>query len=475
MKVGILLLLCILLNGCLVGPNYHPPQENICDAWSSEIPEELYCEPPVAWWQLFNDPLLDSYIERAAHCNNDILKAETNILQARALKTVTASALFPHVGADVNAIRAYLSKNGLLEVLGMGEANAAHSPRKVPQFLNLYNALLDATWEIDLFGKTRRAVESAEAQIGSAIEQKNDILISIFAEVAINYIELRSNQWKGRLVEENITLLEKNAFIARKRLEAGYISRLDLDRIEAEMAQAQANLPAICAQIYQNIYALSVLIGAVPETLLCELLPLQPLPQIPETLALGCRSDLLRRRPDVRKAERQLAAATANIGVAVASFFPSLTLGGVLGFQSLRFHNLFQAQSLTWIVGGDIHAPLFQGGNLIGNLHIAESQEAATVYQYQKTVLNALEEAESALIAYTEELKRAQHLNSAADRYRNLILLTEKRYTEGLVSLTDLLDSERQWNQSEQNLLSSETAALIDLVFLYKSLGGGWE
>jgi multidrug efflux system outer membrane protein len=195
----------------------------------------------------------------------------------------------------------------------------------------------------------------------------------------------------------------------------------------------------------------------------------------PTGVTIGIRSDLLRRRPDVRSAERQLAAATANIGVAIASFFPSFTFSGDIGLQSLQFRKLFQGRSLTWAIGGDIMIPIFRGGNLIGNLHLAEAQATSAAFTYQKSVIISLQQAESALIAYTQELQASDLLTIAVDRYENLISITNDRYTKGLVSLTDLLDVERQWNAAEQNLLTSQTAALIDLITLYKSLGGGWQ
>jgi outer membrane protein, multidrug efflux system len=293
--------------------------------------------------------------------------------------------------------------------------------------------------------------------------------------VAINYMELRGNQRRGMLIEEYIHLLEENVALIAKRFEVGYSDCLDLDTIEAELAQSLATLPDLCAQIYQNIYAISILTGNPPEALLAELLPIQPLPNPPQAITVGIRSDLLRRRPDVRNAERQLAAATANIGVAVASFFPTFPLVGAVGWQSLHLHNLFQAQSLTWALAGDIHIPLFQGGKLVGNLRANEAATTAAAFNYQQTVLNALEEAESGLIVYSEELQISAQLKEAARKYASLVFLTSERYAKGLVDLIDLLDSERQWNTALQNLLTSETSALIDLITLYKALGGGWE
>lgn len=482
MKSLVSISICILLTGCLVGPNYCPPQPNIPDAWTSDTPDIVPCvAPPIAWWEIFNDPLLNKYIDMAARCNNDVLNAEANICQARAMRQVAVSELFPHISADLNATRTYFSKNGPVFAFTPGGQNTGSMTTglpfqiQIPQTQNLYNALIDASWEIDIFGKRRRNIEVAEANIGSAIEQRNNTLITILAEVALNYIQLRSNQSMGVLIEENIALYEQSAAIAAHRFRVGYASRLDLERIEAEMSTVAATLPDIYAQIYQNIYVLSILTGNLPETLLCELLPIQPLPCPPPQIAVGIRSDLLRRRPDVRGAERQLAAATANIGVAVASFFPTFTLFGDIGFQSLHLSNLFSAKSITWALEGDMMMPLFQGGRLVGNLRVSEAQAAAAAFTYQQTVLTALKEAESGLIAYTEELQTSEQLMQAVRQYESLVSLSQERYASGLVSITDLLTVEEQWNVAAQSSLTSKTAALIDIIMLYKALGGGWQ
>lgn len=478
--------ICILLSGCLVGPNYIPPEPPICDDWISEFVADNLdlspCDaPPIDWWQLFNDPLLNQYIEMAALFNNNILNAEANICQARALRVVVASDLFPHLMGDMNATRTYFSKNGPVFAFVPGGQNPGSLTTglpfqlQFPQTQNLYNSLIDATWEIDLFGKRRRSVEAADANIGATIEERNAVLVSILAEVAINYMELRGNQNLGVLIEENIGLLEENARLIAKQFEVGYINNLNPNVIEAQLAQALAALPNVLAHMYRNIYALSVLTGNLPEALLEELLPIQPLPTPPQTITVGMRSDLLRRRPDVRKAERDLAAATANIGVAAASFFPTFTLIGDVGFQSLSLNNLFQAKSLTWALEGDVSIPIFHGGKLVGNLRANEAQAAALAFTYQQAVLMAIQEAESGIVLYAEDTRAVEKLAVAVERYRKFASLTNERYTKGLVSLTDWINAKQIFNSAEQSLLASETTALIDLIALYKALGGGWQ
>ncbi len=469
-----------LLAGCTVGPQYKPPENTVTDEWSSiggaaVSTDELL----VDWWKIFKDPILDSYMEQAALHNNDILSAEANILQARAMRKIKASSFYPHIDADVNGTKTYFSKNGPIfyeTVQGVSSPTTGLPfGVEIPQIQNLFNALFDASWEIDLFGKTRRHVEAAQALIESAIAQRDDTLISIMAEIARNYIEVRSFQRKEELVKENITILKKKASIIKKQLEAGYVNQLDKEKIQAMLADEEALLPDIEAEIYRGIYLLSILIGRPPEALIEELSPHQSLPNIPKMIGIGVRSELLRRRPDIRQSERQLAAATANIGVAIASFFPSLTLLGDGGFQSLKIGNLFTSMSKTGALGGDLTLPIFRGGHLFGNLRSSQSAAYMATYQYQQTVLKALQEAESALIGYREAIKTASHYQTARYRNQNLVMLSEERYEKGVSPLMEVLDRERELLLSEQTLLNSDTMTLINLITLYKTLGGGWE
>ncbi len=474
-----------ILSGCMVGPNYQTPESNVCDTWNAENNTVDPNEAPLTeWWTIFDDPLLNKYIEMAKEFNQDVKVAEANILQARALRQVAASSLFPQIGSDINATRTYFSKNGPIFAIGpaagdpgitTSNATGLDFSPQIPQIQNLFNFLFDASWEIDLFGKTRRSVEAANANIETAIEQKNDTLISVMAEVARNYIELRSFQKQVALIEENIALLEKKAKIIEKQFEYGYVSKLDIETILAALATERSSLPNIQAEVYRSIYTLSLLTGNMPEALVDDLVTAKPLPKAPEKIAVGLRSDLLRRRPDIRRAERQLASATANVAVAVASFFPTFTLSGDIGLQSLKLPTLFNLASKTWAYGGDLNTPIFQGGLLTGNLSASRAIAEAANFTYSQTILRALQETESALIAYNKELKAAAELLIATEKNKELVFLSQERHTKGLISLLSLLDTERQLNAAEQSALSSDTSALLGLISLYKALGGGWQ
>jgi len=466
-------LLILLLGSCKVGPNYIPPAAPVCDDWVAPDADEDMPDPE--WWQKLNDQQLSELINAAYVFNNDLKVAEANVLQARALIQVSAADLFPKLSADLNALHTHLSRNGIIDLISSPNVPTTVTPPGLPQNINLYTAILDASWEIDLFGKTRRGIENSRATYEAQIEYRNGVLLSLIAEVARDYVQLRSAQKNWELVSSNIDLLEKNAQLMRNRFNSGLANNLDLQRIEAELAVALGTRPPIVAQIYQYIYALSVLTGTPPETLICALIDPKPLPETPCELELGVRSEILRRRPDIRQAERQLAAATANVGVAVANFYPSLTLRGFFGLQSVKLHNLFKPDSKTWLDTGTLSLPIFQGGLLVGNLKATEAAMVAAGYNYQQTVLNALEEAEGALVAYTQDQLAAQQQEEAVRRTAEVSRLSNNRLQSGLINLTDWLDSERQLISSQQTLLTTQTQTLLDMIKLYKALGGGWE
>jgi multidrug efflux system outer membrane protein len=466
--------LLLLLAGCAVGPNYRPPQPQVPETWNL-VPcgtdEKLSCAPsPCDWWNVFHECLLNKYIHLGAKHNNNVLAAEYNILNARSLHLVSSSKLFPQLDADFNALRAKLSESGPFGLLAEGEAR-----RQMPLYFSLYSAFLDASWEVDLFGKTRRGMEAACAAVGMAVEDRNDLLLSIFGEIARNYFEVRSYQHQILLTEKNIALLERNRNVVREQLIVGYRNRLDLERVEAELANARSTLPDLIGNVYRGIYALSMLTGQMPEALVIEMLPICPLPEAPLCIDVGIRSEILRRRPDVRRAERQLAQATANIGVAVAGYYPSVKLYALAGFSTGSFRDLFTSKSFSWILDGNVGQPIFHGGSLLGNLRSAQAKKCQALYLYQQAVVEAIAEAQSDFVAYAEEVVTSKELAEVVAKNQSIMELNQARLNIGLVSITDLLDVERQLIASELNFVSSRTQALLDLVALYKSLGGGWE
>lgn len=466
-------LICILFSSCTVGPNFVPPDNNVQDCWNAPTEDAFTLDSPdCRWWEVFDDELLTCYINEGALFNKDVQIAEANLLNARAARDYASSYFYPRISHDMNVSRQKFSQNGPLFNLPNANTPGLSPTIAVPQYQTLYNFNFDAIWELDVFGKTRRSVEAADANIGVALANLNDVMLSLFAEIAKNYVEVRAAQEQQRLIEKNLALLKQNVDLTTNRVKGGLENALNQDRVEAEYETLLATLPQTYTTIYSGIYNLSILIGRVPETLLCEMLPYQPMPCIPEKVALGLRSEILQRRPDVRGAENALHQATANIGVAYAEFFPKFTLTGLEGFQSLQLKKLFQGKSNLWSYSADITTPIFEGGRLRANLAMAKAQNAEQVAQYEKTVLNALRDAERALVAYAQDLEALKSLQQVTSKNEKIVFLSKNRYQKGLTNLTDFIDAERQLINTENNLLITKQQTLIDLISLYKALGG---
>jgi NodT family efflux transporter outer membrane factor (OMF) lipoprotein len=466
-----------------VGPNYERPETVVSDSWNAD-PVANAEQPLDNWWEAFNDDLLTKYIELAAKNNFDIQVAESNVIRARMIRQIEASRLFPQVSFDLNGTKTYFSKRGPVFEIGQATGDTFDTTSattglpfvlQIPQIQNLFNAIFDASWELDLFGKTRRTIEAATAAYESLIDYKNGVLLTTLAEVAYNYMSLRSNQEKERLVQRNIALFEQHAEIVRLSLQYGYANQLDVETIEAALASARAALPDTYAEIYRSIYTLSVLTGTLPETLVDELLPPRPLPNRPDKLTVGLRSDLLRRRPDIRYAERKLAEATAYIGVAVSSFFPTISLLANGGFQSLVLPKLFEWGSRTWAYGADVNMPIFQGGRLVGNLQLSRAEQAMQAASYQQAVLNAFQDAESSLKNYQEKVLTTKEYQNNVLHQTYVVAITRERFNKGLINLIDLLNNEKQLISAELTKLESTVEELLALVAVYKSLGGNWD
>jgi NodT family efflux transporter outer membrane factor (OMF) lipoprotein len=472
--------LLIFLAGCAVGPDYQsivgvPAEESWVEPCETQL--EICCqEPEVDWWKHFSDPQLSEYIERASCYNNNLQVAEWNIIVSRALKREEVAHFFPQINGDLNATRYGYSKTGPFVYFQETQGFGPLIPKiQVPFYQTLFNTLFDATWEIDLFGKNARAVESAERALESSIENRNDILVSLLAETAKNYIEVRGAQEQLRLLYENISYVEKSLSLTQNRYKKGLDNELDVLRSQAILENLHSNVANYQAQMYAGIFSLSILTGQDPEALLCEMLPFKPLPQLPSEVCVGLKSDLLLRRPDVRKAERNLAQSVAQIGMAKAAFFPSFSLTGSGGLQSLELRRLFQAQSFQWSYGVDFNFPVFQGGYLMAQYQGAKANAEALYFQYQETVLEALKDAETSLVTYATDLESIDYLRSSVENYRKVRNLSLTRFNQGLTNKMDFLDRENDLINAEQALASKQTQSLIDLIALYKSLGGGWQ
>ncbi len=340
---------------------------------------------------------------------------------------------------------------------------------------DLYQAGLDAVWELDLFGGIRRSVESAGANVQAAIENIRDVYVSLVAEVALNYIQLRGFQQEIVIAQNNLKAQQHTADITRRLLEVGFDSALDVAQAESNVAMTESQIPVFETFAQQSIYALSVLLAQPPEALLGKLSPAGSLPRVPAKIPAGLPSELLRRRPDIRESEAQLHAATAQIGVAVAQLFPSFSLTGTVNWHSNLLRTWWTDAGRSFSFGPSVNWPVFQGGAIIANVRLQEALRDQAFITYQKTVLAAFQDVENALIAFNKEQEHRKSLTDAVNANRKAVDLSLQLYTEGQIAFLNVLEAQLSLYTSENALVQSETNIASDIIALYKALGGGWD
>jgi outer membrane protein, multidrug efflux system len=430
----------------------------------------------IEWWTVFHDPQLDSLVDRALRSNKSLQLAEARILQARAQRIIAGATGLPMLDASGSYTRFQRSNNAFS--LASGGTTGTTTGTSSSSFLargDLFQADLDASWEIDVFGGVRRAVEAANADIGAAQEDFRDTLVTLLGEVATNYFQLRGNQRRIAVAVENIDIQRKTVELTQGRFQAGLASRLEVAQAEALLATTESQIPPLETTVRQSIHQLGVLLGSEPEALLPELSPPRAMPPAPPEVPAGLPSDLLRRRPDIRRSERQLAAATAQIGVAVADLFPKLSLTGSYGFQSTSISNLFSSGSQSWTLGPGLTVPLFRGGQIRGNIQVQTALQKQTLATYENTVLTALQDVENSLVAYTQAQAARSSLARAVSASQEATDISQDLYEKGLSDFLNVLQSENALYQTQDRLIQNDQLALTSLVALFKALGGGWE
>jgi NodT family efflux transporter outer membrane factor (OMF) lipoprotein len=470
------LLLVAGINGCMVGPNYRPPSVPVPDAWSEASTQEKRAAVTAQWWTTFQDPVLESLITRAVQANRDLRTAAGRVREARALRRLAAGNLGPTINVSGAYTRQRFSENALTlpSGTGSGGTSGAGSP-SFQREQDLFQTGFDASWEIDLFGGVRRSIEAANADLAAAREGLRDTLVSVLAEVASNYIEVRGLQRRLAIAEENIKAQQDTLEITRARFNAGLTSELDVTQAASQLATTQAQVPSLETSLKQGIHRLGVLTGQAPGALLTELSTAAPIPSAPPEVLVGLPADLLRRRPDVRQAERQLAAATARIGVATADLYPKLSLTGTLGLESVKLADLPKGASRFWSVGPTLSWPIFDAGRIRANIAVQDARTEQQLSTYEQTVLKALEDVENALVAYSREQVRHDKLADAVAANQQAVAMANELYRTGLDTFLNVLDSERALFASQSDLAQSEATIATDVVALYKALGGGWE
>ncbi len=465
--------LCLfMISGCAVGPDFQPPLAKVPENWAGPIPGG---EPGVPagkdlarWWTLFEDPVLSSLVQRALESNLDLRLAEARILQTRAAMGVAASGLGPSVNAT-GSFRRSQTPGSSSVALARGGSDA-QGPTT-----NQYQAGFDALWELDFFGGIRRGVEAASADYEAAVESRRDVLVTLTAEVARNYFDLRAYQQRIAIARQNLAAQKHSALITRQRFQGGFASGLDVANAEAQAASTAAQIPLLEAASLQGIYRISVLIGREPAALSQELSPPEEIPAAATLVPLGVPSELLRRRPDIRRVEAEIHAATARIGVATADLFPKFTLTGSFGFQAADSSSWLDATSRFWGFGPGVRWPVFDMGRIRSNIAQREALLEQSLITYEKTVLTALREVEDALIALAKEEEHREATKEAVAANRKAVKLATQLYTEGQTDFLNVLQSQRSLYLTEDALVQSTAAIATDLVALFKALGGGWE
>ena len=450
----------LALSGCSVGPDYEPPKSSSPGTWGQ--PADTSPADLSTWWTVFNDPMLNKLVERAVRANHDLKIAAARVDEARAQLGVVKGYMLPQVDATADWSKRRVSPNA--------------QPFNVNQiYQSRYTVGFDASWEIDIFGGGRRAVEAAFTDLEAWNENRRAVLVTLLGDVAVNYVALRGNQLLLAVLRENVATAKGTVELTQARLAAGVATTLDVSRAEALHASAQAALPQVDAGLKQTVHRLSVLLGLPPEALASELERDAPIPAAPDRVVVGLPSQLLLRRPDVRRAERRLASATANIGVAVAELYPRFSLTGAFGLDSLGSSDLFSWQSRAWSFGPSIRWPIFAGGRLRAQVAVQDARTEQALAEYERVVLVALEDVENALVAYLREGDRRKALEAAVAADRKAVDLADDLYRKGLTSFIDVLDAQRALYIAQSELARSQAQVTLDLVALYKALGGGWE
>lgn len=460
----ILWLFLAILSGCMVGPNFQRPQTPLPADWAGPTAESRPVTPAeeelARWWTLFDDATLASLVEKAVQSNLDLKQAEARIRQARAARGIVAAG----IGPTVDATGAYQHSRAAGSVNGKSEG----------VITDQYQAGFDAGWELDIFGGVRRAIEAADADLQAALETRRDVLVTLTAEVARNYIDLRAFQERIAISRQNLEAQKHSAALTRLRFQGGFIGALDVANADAQVATTAAQIPLLEASARQSIYSLSVLLGRDPAALIGDLSPVAVIPLAAPSIPLGVPADLLRRRPDVRRAEAEIHAATARIGVATADLFPRFTISGSVGLRAGDFSSWFDWASRIWSFGPSASWNLFEMGRTRSNIEQQQALQDQSLITYQQTVLTALQEVENALIASAKEEEHRRVLREAVSANRKAVDLAKTLYTQGHTDFLNVLNAQRSLYASEDALIRSTGSVSANLVALFKALGGGW-
>jgi len=457
----------LLLAGCAVGPNYKRPQVAVPSQWTVAAARGTSTKPieKDEWWSSFQDPELNSLIERAAAQNLDLKLALDRVDEARAARGIVRSGYFPSMDASASATR------NRQRVIAPASQNSVNI---VPVEFNNFQGALGASWELDVFGGIRRGVQAASAEVAAAEENLRDVRVILFGDVGRVYAQLRGFQRRLEIANKNIKTQQDTFDLTRTRAKAGLATELDVSRAAAQLESTKAVVPTLLGGIDISIHRLSILLGEEPGALRSELENASPIPAAAPDVEVGLPSDLLKRRPDIRRSEAQLAAATARIGEAKADLFPHFVLTGAAGRQASQLHDITLGAGNFFSVGPGISLPLFTGGRIRSNIAVQDARQREALISYRSSVLNALEEVQNALVNYAQEQERCDRLNEAAQQSQLAVDLATEQYKAGLTDFLAVLDAQRELYADEDQAVQSQTSVATNVIALYRALGGGW-
>jgi NodT family efflux transporter outer membrane factor (OMF) lipoprotein len=468
-----MLCLTLVLAACKVGPDYVEPEVEVNDEWFTAVETEMSAQEPdiEKWWESLGDSTLTDLIKSAERSNLDLRIAVSRVAEARALRGIAKGDLFPDLVLEGAYSYTKLPDNSVAGQIITGGEDGEVAP------FELWETRASSFWEIDLFGRIRRGVEAATAQFAATIEDYRDVLVSLYGEVAINYVDVRALQGRLSFARQNVTAQRESLELTRDRFQAGLTSGLDVAQAEQNLAQTESSIPVLETALNAALNRLAVLLAVQPGSLHDRLLSDDgEIPAAPDDIMVGVPADVLRRRPDIRRAERLLAAQTALIGVAKADLYPTFSISGFVESVAGTFAGMFKGDgsAIGWGVIPGFRWDLFRGGKIRNNIRAEEARTDQALLGYQQTILLAFEEVEDAMVAYDRERVRRARLQEAADASQRAVDLVRTQYTSGLTNFQNLLDTQRTLFRQQDELAASEGQVVKNLIQLNRAMGGGW-
>ena len=459
--------LVFTIGGCApVGPNYTAPDTSVAKTWHSRLKgglasEDIDPNTLALWWTTLNDSELSSLIERAVKGSLDLKSAYSRVRQARAQRGIAVAGMFP-----------------ALDFSGSDKWTRSSETTGTKETTELYSSNFDAGWEIDIFGGVRRSIESANASLQSSKEDLRDVMVTLVSEVALNYIDVRTYQARLAAVEENLKSQQETYNLVVWRNQAGLSDDLAVQQALYNLESTRSEIPTLNTSLEAAMNRVAVLLGEQPGEVHDELEPNKPIPVPSPKVAIGIPAEVLRRRPDIRKAERDLAAQTAKVGVATADLYPKFSLSGSIGIEAPLFSefksNLSNSSNWTLSGGPGISWTIFDAGAIRQNIKVQSELQEQALIEYESTVLSALEEVENALVAYANEQNKMESLDKAMQAAQSASELAWQEYQSGLTDFSDVLTAQQSLLSFQNQLTQSRGTVTSNLIRLYKTLGGGW-